>query len=744
MESNPGVPRRRPLLPGMARLLFGLAIALAGAASAAAEEPAEPRPRIALVLSGGGARGVAHVGVLEVLEEMHVPIDRIAGTSMGAIVGGLYAAGYSPAELDRLVRTLDWQGFVRDRPDRRRVPYRHKLDDLTYLSQWEFGISRRGLLQPTGLIAGHRLGAELQILALRAAGIRDFDLLPIPFRAVAADAASGETVVLGAGDLAQALRASMAVPGLFEPVDIDGRRLVDGGVVANLPVDAARAMGADVIIAVDLGEPLAARDRPESIGAVISQSLDVLGRREVERALSGADVVIRPAVGDRGLLSFEAAPELLRAGEEATRGVADRLRRYAVDEDGWRRYLARQRRADPELRLRTVGLEIEAALAPSVARRALRTAPGSLLDPQRLASDLDRVWELGDFDRVGFVLEPAGEGDYDLRVVGHDKPWGPNYLRTGLSLTSDLEGTSRFALLGSLTLARLDRLGGELKLDTELGEVPTFGVEIYQPVAPNRVPFVSVGAQYSERRQTLPVAGAPVEYRFRQVTTGIDLGLALGRWGEARAGIRHRRLASHAFGDRPAASPNFGSTDAGYQVGLLLDQLDRVNFPRRGFLVSTVAYEADRALGADFDYRQLDFQSVAAETHGRHSLVALVHGSSALGGTLPAQSRVQLGGLFNLSGFPQGRVSGNYGGVGALLYLYRLGRLPKFGEGVYAGVSVEAGNAWETSATASTGDLRHAWAVLFGADTLLGPLYLAHGRSSGGYDSFYLFLGRTF
>jgi NTE family protein len=743
MESNPRVTRRA-LPSGTARILAALALALAATPAAIGEEPAEPRPQVALVLSGGGALGVAHVGVLEVLEELHVPIDRIAGTSMGAIIGGLYASGYSPAELDRLVRTLDWQGFVRDRPDRRRVPYRQKVDDLTYFSQWELGISRRGILQPTGLIAGHRLGAQLQILALRAAGIRDFDRLPIPFRAVAADAASGETVVLDRGDLASALRASMAVPGLFAPVDIDGRRLVDGGVVANLPVDAARAMGADVVIAVDLGQPLSARDRPESIGAVVSQSLDVLSRREVERALAGADVVIRPAVGGRGLLDFDAAPELLRAGEDATRGVADQLRRLAVDEEGWRRYLARQRRADPEMRLRSVELEVETALAPSTARRALRTKPDTLLDPQRLASDLDRVWELGGFDRVGFVLDPAGDGRFDLRVVGRDKPWGPNLLRTGLSLVSDLEGTSRFGLLGGLTLSRLDRFGGELKLQSEVGETPVLGVELYQPVAPSRVPFVSVSVQAAQRRQTIPVRGEPVEYRFREVLAGVDFGLALGRWGEARAGVRHLHLASRAFGDRPPDSPEFRDTDAGYQISLVLDQLDRVNFPRRGFLVSAIVYDSDRTLGADFDYRQLDLQSVAAQTVGRHSLISLVHGTSALGGTLPARGRFQLGGLFNLSGFPQGRVSGNYGGVGALLYLYRLGRLPKFGEGVYAGVSVEAGNAWETAASASTGDLRRSWAVLFGADTLLGPLYLAHGRSSGGYDSFYLYLGRTF
>ncbi len=377
-------------------------------APATADEAPPPRPRVGLVLSGGGALGLAHIGVLAVLEELRIPVDCIAGTSMGGIVGGLYAAGYSPGELEQIAATLDWNELVRDSPDRRHLPYRRKVDDLIYLTRWELGVSKQGIRLPTGLVGGHRLGAQLRLLGLRAVGIDDFDRLPIPFRAVAADAADGSTVVLDHGELASALRASMAVPGLFTPVEREGRLLVDGGVVANLPVDAARAMGAEIVIAVDLGQPLATRERPDSIPGVLAQSLDALSRREVERALADSDIALRPAVTEWGLLDFQAARELIARGAEAARAQLDPLRRLAVDEATWARYLERQRRSTPAIPIRQLVLEPGPGLPVAAVRRAVRSRPGTDLDAAELAADLDRLWELGEFETVDFELHARG------------------------------------------------------------------------------------------------------------------------------------------------------------------------------------------------------------------------------------------------------------------------------------------------------------------------------------------------
>jgi len=729
-------------VPALRRSALLLTALIFASPSAAQDTP--ERPRVCLALSGGGALGLAHVGVLRELEAMRVPIDCVAGTSMGAIVGGLYAAGYSPEELEELVATLDWAALIRDAPDRRHLPYRRKVDDLTYLTRWELGVSRKGLILPEAIVAGHRLEAELQLLALRAAGVDDFDDLPLPFRAIAADAATAETVVLDHGSLASALRASMAVPGLFAPVELDGRLLVDGGVVSNLPVAAARAMGAERVIAVDLHAPLAERDRPSSIAGILSQSLDALSQREVARALEDADFVLRPDVEQWGLLDFEAGEELVERGAAAALAGAAALRALALDEPAWNRYLERQRRAKPRLPIRQVVVEPGPGLPRAAVARSVRSRPGEDLDTVVLAADLDRLWESGEFASVGFALEATPDEGWILRLTGHPKPWGPNYLRMGLSLATDLEGESSFGLLAALTMTRLGSLGAELKLSTQVAEAPELSFELYQPIAPSRVPFVALGLEASEGKQRIGVGDRLVQYRFLALRASADLGLALGRWGEVRAGYRLFRTESQAFGDRPANTPDFDSDASGIGADLVFDQLDRVNFPRRGALIVVGFHEAREELGADEAFRVLGVQVVAAATRGRHTLLALAFARSGLGGDLPPSQWIGLGGLFRLSGLPPGEIVGGYGGVASLAYLLRIGKLPKFGEGIYLGLSYEAGNAWPTAAEVDLGDLRRSFAFILGVDTVLGPVYLAHGHAEGGSDSFYLYLGRTF
>jgi NTE family protein len=721
-------------------------LALACAAAAATEplaSQAAARPRVCLVLSGGGALGLAHVGVLEVLEELRVPVDCVAGTSMGAIVGGLYAAGYSPAELRDLALTTDWRALIEDTPDRRRLPYRRKVDDLTYLTRWEFGLSGGKLRMPSGLVAGHRLGSLLQVLGLRAADVEDFDRLPLPFRAVAADIGTGETVVLRSGNLARALRASMAVPGLFSPVEVNGRLLVDGGMVANLPVDAARAMGAEVIIAVDLGEPLTAQERPDSIASILSRTSTFLTRLNVEQVLPSVNVLIRPHVAEFGLLSFSAAAEILPRGQAAARQQETALAALAVDDAAWQSFLARHRRATPRFDVTTLAVDPGPGLAPGAVARSVRTRPGRPLDVEVLERDLDTLWELGEYESVGFTLAPDGDG-YALSLTGRQKSWGPNYLRFGVSLATDLEGSSQFSLLGAMTMTRLNRLGAELKVAAQAGENPLASAEFYQPLGASQVPFAAATVQASLTKHQIPIGEQSVQYRLWQQRLALDLGLALGRYGELRLGVRRDSSDGRPTSSESPDLPTFDQVDAGLRLSAVIDQIDNVNFPRRGLLLIGEVYEATDALGADQDYRRADVQLVGAASARQHSLVTLARGWSGLGGPLPPTQRPSLGGLFHLSGLPPGEVSGDVGGVLSLLYLYRLGRLPALGGGIFAGGSVEAGNAWLDGEEVSLSDLRHSFAVVFGLDTGLGPVYLAHGTTSGGKDSFYLYLGRTF
>jgi len=704
---------------------------------------AAPRPRIGLVLSGGGALGIAHVGVLKALEELRVPVDVVAGTSMGAIVGGLYAAGYSPDELQALVASLDWHDLLRDRPDRRMLPFRRKVDDLTYLTRYELGLSGGKLRMPTGFISGQRLGVALDLLALRVAGIRDFDELPLPFRAVATDLGTGEVVVLSHGDLGTALRASMAVPGVFSPVEVDGRLVADGGMVRNLPVDVARAMGADIVIAVDLGQPLAARGRPDSIAGVIGKTARMLTRLNVEASLRDADLVVRPEVSRFGLLDFDRWREILPLGTDAARAVAGQLAVFGLSPAEWQGYLACQRRETPALRVRQVNVDPGPGQPPAIVSRLVRTEPGRILDVAVLKDDLQRLYEVGEFETVDARVEPSGD-QWVVTITAHPKPWGPNFLRLGLGLSSDLEGSGDFNVLASLTMTRLNRLGAEFKTWAQVGVEPLVGGEFYQPVESSRTLFAALQLEGSQVKQQEPVGEQTVQFRIATRRASLAVGAQLGRFGEVRVGLQRDDTEGVPTSSHGSGVSSFTRTDSGVVASAVFDQIDDMNFPQHGVLAIAEGYDARASLGAEQPYSRLDLQTYAAATWRRHTLLPFVRATSGLGTSLPAGREARLGGLFNLSGLPPGELTGSYGGVAGVIYFYRFGRLPASGGGMYAGLSLEAGNLWSTSREVKLSDLSHSYSVALGLDTVLGPVYFAYGVNSGGKDSFYFYVGRTF
>src|SRR6188508_435993 len=306
-------------------------------------QPQAARPRIGLVLSGGGARGAAHIGVLKVLEENRVPIDAIAGTSMGAVVGGLYASGLSAADIERVMTSVDWQDAFRDRPARKDLNFRRKLEDQNFLVKFPLGLKGRRFRLPRGLVQGQKLTQLLRGLTLPVAQVQDFDDLAIPFRAVATDIVTGDRVVLDHGDLTTAMRASLSAPGVFAPVEIDGRLLVDGGLSSNLPVDVAREMGVDVLIVVDCGFPLLERNKLDSVATVTNQMLAILIRHnasEQRKTLGERDVIIDPALGDFSSLDFSDHEKAMNIGEQAARGAEARLAALGVPAAEFQRIVA--------------------------------------------------------------------------------------------------------------------------------------------------------------------------------------------------------------------------------------------------------------------------------------------------------------------------------------------------------------------------------------------------------------------
>src|SRR6204780_4206654 len=306
-----------------------------------ADRAAAERPRIGLVLSGGGARGAAHIGVLKMLDQLHVPIDVIAGTSMGAVVGGLYASGMSGEQIQHALSSLDWQGGFRDRPPRTELDYRRKEEDREYLVNLPLGIQGRRLVIPKGLVQGQMLTETLRQLTLPVAAITDFDRLPTRFRAVATNLETGNARIIGDGDLTTAMRASMSVPGLFAPVEYRGELLVDGGLTDNLPIDIARAMGVDVLIVVDAGFPLQPRKSLNSLPGITNQMLSILLRKDIERDLATLgpnDIVINPQLGDFTSYDFPNTMKIVHAGAVAAEVAMERLSALAVSDADYARY----------------------------------------------------------------------------------------------------------------------------------------------------------------------------------------------------------------------------------------------------------------------------------------------------------------------------------------------------------------------------------------------------------------------
>jgi NTE family protein len=730
------------------KLLY-VAIACLIVAAPAAHAAESARPRIGLVLSGGGARGAAHVGVLKVLDEMRVPVDAIAGTSMGAVVGGLYASGMSGAEIEMLLRSLNWQDSFRDRPPREDLGYRRKQDERNFLVRYALGFSEHGFVLPRGLVQGQKLEQVLRNAALPVAEIQRFDRLPIPFRAIATDLETGQAVIMDSGDLVTAMRASMSAPGVFAPAQREGRLLVDGGLVENLPVDTARAMGVEQLIVVDVSFPLYLRDELASPLEVTNQAFAILirGRTLEQRAkLHASDIVIDPPLGRFPSADFGRVPQALRAGEEGARAASAALAKLSLGEAEYRSYLAsRNPRATATPVIEFVRADSASAEYNALVQATMKDLVGKQLDQELVKSRLNSLYALDRFETIDYALI-EDQGRAGLQLDLRRKSWGPNYVRMGLNLEDDFEGNSRYNAAMRFIATELNPLGGEWLTDVQIGENPKFFTEFYQPLSLASRYFLAPQFDFEERSVfELRNRDRIAEYRVREVQGGLDFGREVSNWGEVRLGVRRgsgrRRI---LIGDPSLPRSEFDR--GGFFTRLSYDKLDSIFFPRHGQQFE-FEWQAQREyVGADQNFDTFRSSWLVARSFDRHTLIFWTDIGITFDALAAPENSFSLGGFLNLSGLPPGFLAGPHYGVGRLMYYRRVGRA---GQGVldlpaYAGVSLEAGNTWLDRDDMSFGDLRTNASLFFGLDTPLGPVYLATGYSEGGNKAFYLFLGRTF
>ena len=726
---------------------LGLASALAAAPPASAQTPEAKRPRICLVLSGGGARGAAHVGVLKVLEEMRVPIDCIAGTSMGSIVGGAFASGVTVAEMEETLGAMSTERLFKERPPRQERSIRRKTDDFTILFTPEVGLRDGAFQLPKGIVSGVQLETVLRALA-KAQGYRQFDELPIPFRAVATDLVTGTPVVFSAGELANVMRASMSVPGLIDPAEIGGKLLVDGGLTDNLPVGVARAMGADVVIAVNLGTPLMKREELNSIFGVTGQMINILTEQNVRASLASlkpTDILILPELGDFSAADFDHLLKTIPIGEAAARTVADRLSAFSLPPAEYAALRERQLAvAPPDLRpvdeIRFPGLT---RVNPAVVEAEMETRPGQPIDQTTLDRDMQRLYGTDDFEHVSYrIIEETGKRV--LSVDALEKSWGPNYLRFGLGLTSDFKGDAYYNLLASYRKTWINSLGAEWRTDLQVGRTSRAFTEFYQPLDTRQYFFVAPYAD-AERRQ-LAIFNNDQRlaiFNLNYGRVGLDVGSQFTRYGELRLGLLTGSVRATVDTGPTFLEPDPNRANQGAIRGrLFFDQLDNVNFPRSGYGGTLDIFNSQTALGASVNYTKWTLDGTAAHSFGDHTFnLGLRLGGKIGADPLPVYDQFNWGGFLQQSGYRTGALLGQSITFARLVYLNRLARFTLI-PGIYAGLSLEAGKVDTPFVPGNQTGVLYSAAAFFGLDSPVGPVYLGYGYTHNGFGSFYFYLGR--
>jgi len=737
--------------PGAVFLLafFFLASSLVGSA---AEREDRRRPRIGLVLSGGGARGTAHAGVLEVLEELRVPVDVVTGTSMGALVGGLYASGKTPEEILQILYDMDWNAAFKDRPPRNRLSFRRKTDEDGYFVKATVHVRKGKIVIPKGAVQGQTITHLLRTMILPAACIRDFDRLPTPFRAVAADIVTGEEVVLGTGDLALAMRASMSLPGIFEPIRIGGHLLVDGGIADNLPVEVARRMGVDVIIAVDISTPLVPEDKLSSALSILDQVSTLLTRRTTEAqiaTLRPGDVLVVPDLGDMTAADFDKTRQAVLAGEAAARKAAGALQQYALPPEAYERWKDERRRrvgCGPGPVVDEVRMVNKSRLADTAISEHLHVHVGEPLDSRQLAVDLQDIYGLGVFDLADYNLS-QGEGKTVLTIRTRDKEAGPGTLRFALGLESDIGRQSTFNLGIRYTRLLVNRYGGEYRLDLNVGSHPKIRFEFYQPLDPGGRWFVSSYLLAEQQNFNVVADGEELfTYRVKDAVAGIDFGRLLGNWGELRLGAFTGTSRGDLLIGLPIL-PHVKASLGAVRFQLNVDTLDRLVFPRRGIQLRAEVFQALTELAADEDFLTDSIKARGIATFGRLTVEAttLLADTTLNDRKNAPVARFSLGGFLRLSGYLPDEFLGGRVAFASLNLRRRMNDVSGLlSMPVYLGASLETGNAVALDSPLAWGSLHTAGSVYLGVDSVLGPLYLAVGWGEGGRSQYYFFLGQIF
>ena len=722
------------------RLVASSALSLVLSTSAIADAG---RPKIGLVLGGGGARGAAHIGVLEVLEELKVPVDCIAGTSMGALIAGAYASGLTPAMMRKAMAEADWSDMFTDIPDYSDVNFRYKQTLQEFIPGSELGVTSDGIRIPPGVIDGVKIKLFFNRLVSAGKDERIIERLPIPISIIATDIGNGQRVVLREGNLASAMRASMSVPGLLSPIVLNGKKLVDGGLVDNVPIEEARARcNADIVIAVNVGSPLLDPSQVGSLLTISAQMVNILTEQNVTRSLAmlkPTDILIQPDLGTITASNFSRNAEAADRGKAAANAARGQLAKLGVDAEKyalWREPINRRNKQPPIVN------EIEVAglvgVNPAMVDRQLTVTPGEPLYGSNIDNDILRIYGDGFYQGVDYQLVNFRDRNI-LRILPVEKSWGPDYLRFALNLDTDSSQGSSFTLRAGYQKTLINDLGAEMLAAVSIGNTMGAALNYYQPLDPAQRFFVE--SNLSHARSSLDIYEN--NKRIAQYTTSATVlalwaGTNIGIKGQARLGL----IAQKRSFDRDIGNPllpNFDTTYTGWIASLALDQMNRLYFATRGWSTKLDYFDS-----SDAGFSRVDADIRAAYSRDNTVFTGRVNYVGSPRGELPFYNPGKLGGFLNMSAFARGQILGDnitYAGIRAeqIIGTFPVGlrgdiRLGFALEGAHVGT-------YYTETNLSGTKILNSAALYLGGETPFGPAYLGFGYSTNGASNLFLSIG---
>ncbi len=705
------------------------------------------RQRIGLALSGGGALGLAEIGVIKWMEENHIPVDRIAGTSMGSIIGSMYATGMSPEDIQKFAEKIDWEKAFLPEPGYAELSYRRKQDRRTFQVAAPLGL-KDGLRGPNGLNSGQAAGLLLDRIAFPEYSVSNFDELPIPFRCVATDMQSGDAVVLRDGFLADAVRASMAIPGVFTPVELNGRILADGGMVQNIPVETVRDMGSDTVIAVELHLPPGDIAQLGTLSGVLLRAIDVMITQNERRSLALAQAKISIDMEGFAVSDYSRVDELVGLGYKAAASQSGDLLRFAItDPAEWQSYLA-EREARKRAPIKKVHKIVVAGADPDTDRRIQnqlsKKLDGSVNLPA-LEEQLTRIAGRGQFDRLGYEGFTQN-GVPGLRITTHEKTYGPPFIDLAVNVEGSGVAAFDFSAGARVTFMDLFHHGGEWRSDLLFGSSDLGATEYYQPLWQSG--FFVAPYMFASKlaRNSFDGLTRIAIFGDERAGGGFDIGYNSGRRSEFRLGYElfEGKLAPLVGA---AGLPIVHGSTGQFRARYVWDGQDSPSVPSRGTRVVVTASRVLQSPDLPHPIGQLEVRSSNFIPLGpKTSLFMDASGGTTLNGSAGPFQIFSLGGPFRLGAYLPDQFLGNHYAYASLGFRRELYRMPQLvGKKIYWGGWYEAGSAFGTS-TLTTGPVVVKGTFDLGviADTIVGPIALAGSVSPTGQSRVNFSIGRLF